>query len=406
MRFPLFIATRYFFSFRKRSFINFLSIISVLVVAVGSGALVVVLSAFNGMEDLIRQLYITFDPDLKIEAAEGKYFHMEDSLQNKLKEQEGVVSWSEVIEDNALLRYGEEHIFVRIKGVDTNYEHYTDISSAMVSGSFDLGNEKKPQAIIGQGIQYALGIPPADRNPFIQIWYPKDNITQAVLSGSGFRRRSISKAGVFALEKRYDDKYIFVPLHFAKKVLNYDKERTSIEVTVGRRHSIQKVQEALKESLGPDYRILDSDEQHESLLRAIRIEKLFVFLTFGFILFLASFNIFFSLSMLVIDKRKDIKMLFALGARPKTIRNIFIAEGSMIAFGGATIGLLLGLLLVVLQDKYGMIGMGMTSAVVQAYPVSLEVADLLLSGLLIFGITLMACIRPARRAARIAAETW
>lgn len=374
------------------------------VVGVGSMALVIVLSGFNGMEELIRGLYNKFDPDIKIEAKVGKSFMMTDSLRSFLDGQEEILSWSEVVEDNALLRYGDNQIFVRLKGVEDHYVEQAEISSNIISGEFNVGSHKAPRAVIGQGIQYMLGIPRDEEGNFLQLWYPKKDLSRAFITGDGFRRRNVSMAGIFSLEKQYDDKYVFVPIDFAASLMHFGKQRSSIEVIGKAGVSTKKLKKVLEPAFGDSFVLLNSDEQHASLLRAIRIEKLFVFLTFIFILMLASFNIFFSLSMLVIEKRSDIRMLFAMGASERLVRNIFFTSGALIAFFGATSGLVIGLVTVLLQDRFGLVKMGMSTAVVQSFPVKLEWLDLLASGVIIFGITLLACLRPANRAAKLASS--
>jgi lipoprotein-releasing system permease protein len=207
--------------------------------------------------------------------------------------------------------------------------------------------------------------------------------------------------GVFLIEQHIDDSYIFVPLEFAQNLLQYGNRRTALEVNVGDEHSIEEVQTAVKKQLGKGFKVLNSDEQHVSLLKAIKVEKMFVFITFAFILLIASLNIFFSLSMLVIDKRKDVAILLAMGATPRNIRRIFLLEGAIVALVGAVTGLFLGITICWAQQTFHIVSMGMATSVVDSYPVKMQFSDIVLTGLAIIVITMAVSIRPALNAARL-----
>jgi lipoprotein-releasing system permease protein len=206
--------------------------------------------------------------------------------------------------------------------------------------------------------------------------------------------------GVFAIEKQYDEKYIFVPIRFARKLIGKGNQCTSIEINLVEGASVSKIQELLKQSLGDSFEILNSDEQHASLLKAIKIEKLFIYITFTFILAVASFNIFFALTMLALDKKRDISILFAMGTPIKTIRNIFLKEGAIISLSGAITGGLIGFIICYLQQEFGLISMNMASAVQEAYPVKIIASDFIFTMLSIALITILASFKPARVAAK------
>ncbi len=395
-----FIARRYFLSRRKRNFINVLAGISMLGVALGTAALIIALSVFNGLENLIRSLYGTFDPDLKITATTGKSFHINDAFLYKVKDTEGVLFVSEIIEDNALLRYKDRQMVVKIKGVSENYSHQNKIDSMVIQGKFILKKDSIAYAVIGQGVKYQLNISLTDKFVPLQLWYPQNKKSLNINPETAFNRLNILPSGVFAIEKQYDDNYVFLPLSFTKELMNYADKRTSLEIKVKKGYSINAVKKALREELGSAFTIQNSDEQHASLLRAVKIEKLFVYLTFSFIIGIASFNIFFSLTMLAIDKKKDMAILMAMGAPTKMVRNIFLAEGVMIAITGSVTGLLFGLGICLLQMQYGFVSMGMESAVSDSYPVKLQMSDFLLTGITITLITIGASIGPALKAAK------
>ncbi|WP_299758723.1 FtsX-like permease family protein [uncultured Pontibacter sp.] len=399
MNVPFLIAKRYFFSRKKRNIISIISNIAMIGVAVGSAALIIVLSVFNGLEDLIREIYSSFDPDLKITAVEGKSFETDTEFMNRIRRTPGVAVVSEVIEDNALLRYNERQMVVKVKGVSENFFDQNDIDSSVVEGSSNLYFNKAYRALVGRGVQYQLSIRPGNQFEPLQFLYPRNVKFNPLNPEGSFNNLSILPGGIFAIERQYDDAYVFVPLNFAEELLDYGRRRTALEIKVEQGYRIEQVKRELLQVLGQNFKVQNSDEQHTSLLRAVKVEKLFVFITFAFILGIASLNIFFSLSMLVIDKKKDIAILASMGATAKTIRNIFLMEGALVACIGAAYGLTLGMLICNLQQTFGLVSMGMATSVVEAYPVKMEIEDFALTGLAIVVITLLVSIRPANKAA-------
>ena len=316
MNVPLLIARRYFSSKKKRNIISIISNISMIGVAVGTMSLIIVLSVFNGLEDLVRTLYGKSDPDLLITAVEGKSFEVNAPLLNHLRTAPGVNLVTEVIEDNALLQYHDRQMVVKMKGVTGNYFAQTNIDSAIVEGDHRLRRGGEAYALIGAGVQHELSIALDNRFSPLRLLYPRNTgkRTLSLNPENAFSEQSILAGGVFLIEQQIDNSYIFVPLDFAQELLNYGSRRTSLEIRVSDGFSIETTQADIQRLIGPKFRVLNSDEQHISLLKAIKVEKMFVFITFAFILLIASLNIFFSLSMLVIDKRKDIAMLMAMGA--------------------------------------------------------------------------------------------
>ncbi|QCR23954.1 FtsX-like permease family protein [Pontibacter sp. SGAir0037] len=401
MNVPFLIAKRYFFSRKKRNIISIISNIAMIGVAVGSMALIIVLSVFNGLEDLIRTIYSSFDPDLKITAVEGKSFETDTEFMNRIRRTPGVAVVSEIIEDNALLRYNDRQMVVKVKGVSENFFQQNDIDSSIVEGHHELIVNEVYYALVGRGVQYQLSIRPSNQFVPLQFLYPRNTKFNPLNPEGAFNSLNIAAGGVFAIERQYDDAYVFVPLNFAEELLEYGRRRTSLEIKVERGARIETVKRALQQALGESFNVQDSDEQHTSLLRAVKVEKLFVFITFAFILLIASLNIFFSLSMLVIDKQKDIAVLASMGATAKTIQNIFLFEGALVAFIGAAYGLSMGMLVCNLQQTFGIVSMGMATSVVDSYPVKMQWEDFVLTGVAIIVITLLVSIRPARKAAAI-----
>ena len=374
--------------------------ISMLGVAFGTAALVIVLSVFNGLESLIRSLYSSFDPEIKIESAEGKWFDNPDEILDKISQVPGVAVVSEVIEDNALVRYQDAEMVVRVKGVGDNFLEQQRLDKVVVHGDANLKRDQVNYAIVGLGVAHKLSISPKDDFTALQVYYPKSGQTSSTNPSRLYSQKSILPGGIFAIEKQYDDQYVFVPLEFAVELFEYQTRRTSLEVKTDKESDMLEVQAALTQELGPGFLVTNKDQQHPSLFKAIKIEKLFSLVTFFFILALASLSIFFTLNMLVIEKQRDISILFAMGASPRVIKSIFWLEGGIISLSGAIIGLLLGFIICAVQIKFGIISMGMETSVVSAYPVKMQFLDFLYTAICVIVITFLASYRPAAVAAR------
>lgn len=369
-------------------------------VAFGTAALVIVLSVFNGLEDLIRSLYSSFDPELKIESAEGKWFESGPELIEQVRKIPGVEVVSEIIEDNALVRYKDSEMVARIKGVSENFKNQQRLDKVIAHGSPDLRKDNINQAIIGLGVSHKLSISPKDQFSALQVYYPKHGPIRTTNLTNLYTQKSIQPGGIFAIEKQYDEQYIFVPLEFAIDLFNYEQRRTSLEIKIDPVFDMVEVQDQLIQKLGSSFLITNKDQQHPSLFKAIKIEKLFSLVTFFFILALASLSIFFTLNMLVIEKQKDISVLMALGASGRLIRSIFWFEGAIISLTGAAIGLLLGFVVCSIQINFGIISMGMQTSVVNAYPVKMHFLDFLNTAICVIIITILASYRPASLASK------
>ncbi|TLV01044.1 ABC transporter permease [Dyadobacter luticola] len=394
------IAVRYFFSKNKRSFISLIARIAMAGVAVGTMAMVVVLSVFNGMEDLNRKIFKTFEADIRVIPVEGKRFQVPRTLVSDVKSVEGVRGVTQVIEDNALARYGGQQMIIRLKGVDSTFERQSQLDTAMLGGSLKLyGPNGTPFAIISEGIRNALSISLEDILTPIEVLYPKISAKALNLtSPEAFNHLSLRPGGIFFIENRYDD-YVIAPVALVDSLMQYKGERSALEVRVAAGYEEKKVSEAIGQKLGKQFAVKDRDSQNADLLRAIKMEKFFVAVTLSLIILVAAINIFFSLSMLAIEKKKDVAMLYALGANPSLIRKIFLAEGAIVAFSGAIVGLCGGIVLCWAQTRYGFVSMGMSTALVDAYPVKLIWGDILYTGVIVVIITMLVSYIPARRAA-------
>ena len=369
-------------------------------VAIGTMALVIVLSVFNGLEDLIRALNKSFDPELKIEPARGKSFELKPEFLNEIKEIDGVEIVTQVVEDNAYVKYKEDKMVVKLKGVEKNFVDHHRLDKNIVQGRLVLEENGVNYAIIARGVQSALSINRLSNMYTLQFYYPKRGRTSGMSAANLTNQRVILPIGVYAIEKQYDMNYVFVPLDFAVDLFDYGDRRTSLEIKVSSDKSLYEVKEKIKRFVGNEFKVLTSEEIHADFFKVLKIEKLFVFITFSFILAIASFNIFFSLTMLAIDKKKDIAVLSSLGADKRLIKSVFLTEGAIISLLGAFIGLFLGLIICLVQQQFGIVSMGMETAVIDAYPVKMQFPDFFYTGISIIIITILASYRPAIIATR------
>lgn len=402
MNLPFFIAKRYLLSKRKKNFINIISWLSVVGVAFITAALVIVLSVFNGLEDLLHSLNNSFDPDIKIEAAEGKTFLVSDTLIKKIEQVKGVDVVTEVVEDYAYLRYRDANQVVTLKAVSDNFIDQHRIDNSIVAGELKLKENNVEYAIIGRGIEYNLSVAVNDPLFPLQLYYIKNTKGASLDPSKLYAKKNIVPAGVFSIIANFDDNYILVPLSFAQELMGVGNKRTSLEIKVNANASLKQVQKDIKTVLGSSFAVLNNEEQHKDLYRLLKMEKLFTFLAFALLLGVGSINIFFSLMMLALDKKKDVSVLVAMGADTSLIKKIFVSEGALISLIGASAGLVLGGLLCWLQMSFGFISMGMDAAISQGYPIRPALADFLLTLVVVAIITFCISFRPAILASRSA----
>ncbi|WP_234733631.1 ABC transporter permease [Tellurirhabdus bombi] len=400
MNLPLWIARRYFFSKHKRSFISLISLFSMLGVGVGTMALVVVLSVFNGMEELNRTIFQTFEADLTVLPRTGKRLTVTPAMLQTVRQAEGVEFVTQVIEDNALARYGNGQAVVKVKGVDETYLRRREMDTTLTEGKLRLLEEGVQFASVAEGVRNLLLISPTDVLTPLELWYPKKNRTINLLSENSFNQQVFTVSAVFNIEQSFDD-YVIVPLKAVRELVSYQPNQlTSLEVQLKPDTDVDELKETLQSKLGEAVLVQDRDDLNTDLYRAIRIEKLFVTITLAFLVLVAGINIFFSLSMLAIEKKQDISILLAMGAAPSLIRRIFLAEGAIVALTGAVVGLGLGITICLIQERFGLVSMGMQNALIDAYPVKLETNDLLLTAFVVIVVTILVSWIPAQRAAK------
>lgn len=379
MKLSLYIARRYLFAKKSRNAINIISSISVAGVTVGTMALVIVLSVFNGLEDMVKSIFGTFDPDLEISITEGKVFLPEESKIAKLRTIEGIADYSLVLEENALLKYGDKQYIATVKGVDDSYSRITGLDSVMWDGEFLLKDEKGREfAVVGQGVANNLGIGLTFLTP-LNIYVPKrTGSASSVNVSNAFIRKYVFPSGIFNIEQEFDSKYIFVPLDLMRDLLEYSSEVSGIELKLKNNFPVDKVQPQIEELFGEDFTVKNKYQQQELFYKVMKSERMAIFFILSFIILIASFNIIGSLTMLIIEKEKDIEILRSLGADSALIRKIFLFEGWLISIIGSFAGLILGIFICWLQQRFGLVRLQGDSLIIDAYPVVLKLADLLM----------------------------
>ena len=396
MNLSLFIAKRFFFS-KKKSFINFLSITACLGVLVGTASLIIVLSVFNGLEDLLKSLYINFNPEIKIVSNNSKYFIKNEEYITKINKIEGVDFVSKVIEDRAIASYNGYEIPVYIKGVDSSFSLQNRLNNNIVEGNFTLKKDSSSYAIIGRGIKYKMSLNLKDNfnNLILYSVSPDFSFIPSGIQKQPFNQLSIIASGVFAIEQQIDNNYIISSLDFAKKLFKKKNKITALELKINEKEDNDKIKTEIRNIVGGDYSVLTIEEQHSDLYKILKTEKLIVFIIFSFILIISSFNIFFLLSMHAIDKKRDLSILLSLGLTEKSIKKIFYFESIIISVLGIIIGGFLGVLLCVLQNEYGLVSLGMETAIIKYYPVKVKLSDLIMIVSIVFFISIVASIKPS-----------
>ena len=396
------IARRYLFAKKSTNAINIISAISALGMCFGTLALILVLSVFNGFEGLVTSLYDTFNPDLKISLNQGKVFVPEEEKIKQLEELEGVKSVAMVLEEIALLRYNDKTTPCRLKGVNAAFEKGSGVAdTAMIRGKFLLNKGGRNYAVVGLGIERALRIDVFNDFELLDIFMPKRTGKITNNPEEAFNRKSISPVGTFSIQEEFDKDYIFVPLEVSQDLLNYKEgEVSQLEIAFEENADLEKLQATVENILGANFLVKNRYEQDAFLYKVMKTEKLAVFCILALILVVASFNIIGSLSMLVIEKTKDIAILKAMGADSSLIRRIFLTEGFMLSFLGGLIGMIIAFIICFIQQKFEIIPLHGDSLLIDAYPVEMRVGDFLLTLLTIIIIAIAASYFPAQKAAK------
>lgn len=401
MNLPFYIARRYLFSKKKHNAINIISGISVCGVALATLALVCTLSVFNGFQDMVAGFFTAFDPELKITIREGKVFDPRESRIRQVRALPEIDVWTETLEENAMVQYKDRQAMAVIKGVEDNFEQLTSIDSLLYgTGRFVLNDSLVDYGFMGVELMSELGTGIQFVDPLL-AYAPKRNVRVNIANpAAAFNREYLFSPGaVFAVnQKKYDSRYILTSLGFARRLFNYDTEVSAIELKLKPGFGVDAVQKKIKHILGDRFVVQNHYEQQADVFRIMEIEKLISYLFLTFILVIACFNVIGSLSMLILDKREDVETLRNLGADERLVLSIFLFEGRLISVFGATVGIVLGLLLCFLQQHFGLISLGGGNGafVVDAYPVSVHVIDIVLVFVTVIAVGFFSVRYPVR----------
>jgi lipoprotein-releasing system permease protein len=395
MNTPLFIARRYLFSKKSVNAINIISGISTLGVLVGSAALVIILSVFNGFEMLILNMYSSFTPEMRIEPAQGKSFVPDSLLDRTLKSDPRVLHYTEILQEKVLLRYGQNQYIAVLKGEALNSMQSAVSDSLINEGVYKLRDNSTDYAVVGAGVQAYLGVSLEREDLLLSVYSPKKGEVNSINPAEEFNVRSIRPLGVLVAQPQFDD-VVIVPISFAREVLGEYEKISAIEIDLKPGVDQSAFKKELTQLVGASFLVKDRAQQNPTLYKVLNSEKWAIFFILTFVLIIAIFNIIGSLTMLVIDKKKDIAVLKSLGAGYSFIKNIFFAEGMFISIFGCIIGMTLGLVFCVLQKRFGLIKMEGAELVTSVFPVEIKVFDFVLVFLTVTLISLIASFVSSR----------
>lgn len=398
MNFPFYIARRYLFAKKSQTAVNVLTLVAVLGVSFGTMALVVVLSVFNGFENIILSLFNAFNPDMEIRLVEGKSFHMDDFPAEEVQNIPGVLYLGEVYEETALLMYRDRQHIVKLRGVDENYRNITGLDTMLLEGEYKLQSGDFENLILGQGVAYVLG---ANINDFLNpltIYLPKRGRVSGMHPAQAFNASTNYAAGVFGVQAEFDMEYVIAPISLLRFLAEHDRQVTSVMLGVDPAFNVRQVQRDVTAIVGDEFLVRNRLQQEEFLYKVMRSEKWAIFFILTFIVIIAAFNITGSLTMLVLEKIKDISILRSMGASLKTVRKIFLYEGIMVSSGGALIGLFLGGVVSWLQTQFGLIRIQAEGTfIIDTYPVQTNLLDFILVFFTVAFIGFLASWLPARK---------
>ncbi|WP_317899767.1 FtsX-like permease family protein [Aurantibacillus circumpalustris] len=394
MSVSLYIAKRYLVSKKSNNAINIISWISIIAIAVTTGALIVILSAMNGLTNTVANLYNTFEPDIKITSAEGKYFDAPKKFIDEIKSIQGVKIISQSLSDKVLAKNVDKQALLSIKGVDMNFNKITAIDSAVVEGVYGLNDSGSRKILLGRGVANQLSV---NFNVFVNelsLFSPLKGKSSSLNPEDNLNQIYCTPSGIFSLNDELDYQYAFVSLKTARELFDLPEKVSALEISCEQGEA-ENVQEILKEKLGDSFVIKNRYQLNDVLFKSLETEKLATFIILAFILVIATFNIIGALTMLIIEKRKDIKTLHSLGANLGLIRGIFMREAFLISGIGATLGLLLGITVCWLQIQFHLVKFG-SEFIVPYYPIEMQFKDFVWIFGLIMIIGFFAALYPVR----------
>lgn len=393
----LLFAWRYFKSKKSTTAINIIAWISVLAITVGTAALIIVLSVFNGFEGLVKSLYGDFYSDIRITPKQGKFFSLTDEKINQLKKIKGVSALSTTVEEKAVLMNGDYQTIVYLRGVEENYQNITNLKKHLVRGNYDLGLSESPSIIIGIGVENAIGADPTSTNEVI-IYLP--NRKANGFSQDAMHSYATAVSGTFMVQQEFDNKYAFTNIAFLKYMLDLKPdEYSSVELRINQSYS-SAIAKQVAVIVGDDFKVQNKFQQNQSLFSVMEVEKWVVYGILCLILIVAAFNMIGALTMLVLEKQKDIAVLKAMGANNTVIQKIFLYEGLVLAGVGAGAGAIIAFLVCVAQQQFHLVKLQGGTFIIDYYPVKMIPFDFLLVALTVTVVALLASWFPSRKAAQ------
>lgn len=394
-------AWRYFRAKKSTNAINIISWVTAGVIAFSTMCQVLVLSVFNGFEGLVQSLYSNFYSDVKVLPAKGKTITLSSSQLLAVQSMSGVKGTSLDIEEKALLQNGEQQTVVLLKGVDNNYPQVSGVPQNMYHGIYDIGTVDTPKLVMGSGIEYAVGVE-SDKNLFpVTVFLPKKSEAGNANPLATLSEGNANTSGSFAIQQDFDNKYVITNLAFIKQQMNYGPdEYSALEISLTDPNKADDFTKALQQKLGAGYKVVTKYQQNTSLYNSMRLEKWVIYAVLTLILVIAAFNMIGALTMLVLEKRKDISVLQSLGADKNLIKKIFLSEGILLAVTGAGTGIILALILCFLQVKFKIIKLAGASFLIDYFPVKLVLTDFLLVIATALIISFTASWFPARKASQ------
>lgn len=398
MSVSFFFAKRYLFSKKSKNAINYITMVSVALITLVSIALVIIMSVFNGLSSVISSMYNVFDPDIKITAKTGRVFSL-DSVEEKLSQNPEIYAFTPILEDDVLYTYGDRQMIGKLKGVGSAFTKTCTIDSILVAGEFVLEQDGIQYASVGQGVAHKLSVGLMFRD-VLYIYVPERGKKNAIVPTDEYNKTHAYARSVFSVQMDIDNEYVITSLNLAQSLWKYThNEISSIEIKVNDNADIQSVVKQLQTDLGKDFSICDRDSQHEFMYKITQGEKLITFLIISLILVIASFSIVGSMTMLIIDKQRDIAILKSMGADSTRIKRIFVLEGWLISIIGAILGIAIGIAICMLQEKFGIVKLPGASDnfIVQAYPVRVIFSDILAIASVVLFIGFLTAYLPVRK---------
>ena len=400
MSFSLFVAKKFINSNKKKTFINFLSLLSTITLIIGTASMIIVLSVFNGLEEVLKSIYADFDPEIKIENKTKQYF--DDLFSEKISTINNVKTISGVLENKGLITLNDNKVVAKIKGVSPSFIDQNRIQKNLVEGEFYFKKNNLDYAVVGRGIKYALAIRSNNNFQNLKVFALKETskLKPGLLNTGLYESKSLKTSGVFAIENNFDNNFIFTSLDFAQKLFNKKDKVSSYEIKVNNKSTAKKTANQIQQIIGPSFNVLTIEQQRAGLYKILQTEKFVVYLVFALIIILSSFNIFFLLSMMAIEKKKEISVIYALGGKKSQIKKIFIFQGIIIAIKGVLFGTFIGCLICYLQDTFGLISINLSSSIIENYPVKIIYNDVLLVALIVLFISSISSTIPANYASK------